>query len=148
MNLFSYFGETAYEMNIKACAQSWHTPDLFSPLSQSCLWRNWCNYRVLRLWLLQARPWGSDISTSIPLLSSFLALQASSIVLYRSCFRPQWGPRLAVKLYQLNDWPFLLLTLAVVSQAAPHCVNGVDTHRHPHTHTHTNTSFRERSKQD
>lgn len=87
-------------------AHSHTAAPLFSPLSQPCLQRNRRNYRVLRLWLLQARPWGSNISTSIPFPSSFLAAQAPFILLYRSCWDYSQGLRLGGKLYQLNDQQF------------------------------------------
>lgn len=136
--LFTYWGEkaskTMYRASAHTTAASRHTHSGGPSLSQFCLQRNRCNYWVLRLWLPEARTLGCDISTSIPFLSSLRALWDSSILFYRSCLGNSvgWGP--TVKLYQLNDQPFLLLTLAIVSKAHPRCVNG-PTHKHIWTHT-------------
>lgn len=133
--------EKAYKMYTIKWAHQFHPTDThshtqasFSPLSQSCLQRNRCNYWVLRLWLLQARPWGSNISTSIPFLSSFLTTQASFILLYRSCLDHIEGLRLGVKLYQLNDRPFSTSYISHGIKGNPRCVKGADTHSHLHTH--------------
>lgn len=75
----------------------------------------------------------SDISTSIPLLSSFLATQASFILFYWSCLGHSEGLRLGVKLYQRNDQPFLTSYISQGIKGNPHCVNGADTHSQLHT---------------
>lgn len=114
------------------CRTFTHKSTTSPPPSQPCLQRNRRNYRVLRLWLLQARPWGSNISTSIPFPSSFLATQAPFILLYRSCLDHSQGLRLGGKLYQLNDQKFSTSYISHGIKGNPRCVNGADTHLHTH----------------
>lgn len=44
-----------------------------------------------------------------------------------------------MKLYQTNDRPFLVLTLAMVSKVTPHCVNEAYTHTHTRLYTLSTT---------
>ncbi len=134
-----------------SCDTHSHTPALFSPLSQSCLQRNQCNYWVLRLWLLQAIPWGINITTYISLLFSsllFSSLLFSSLLWL--CGHPLFSSidlvwatvRTEASCEAVSTkWPVILTSYIshAIKGGSPttRCVNGADTCTHLHTHTWT-----------